>query len=299
MRSKSIARAASVGLILTLTSCGGGGSPAPAPAPPPAADTTPPDTTLGGGPQALSNQRSTSFTFTSTETNSTFEASFDGAPYFAATTPYALSNLAEGAHTLSVRARDLAGNVDASPTSFGWTVDATMPTVRVLFPGANAYTDAAAIQLRGTAADAGTIITLTVNGVAATTSDAFHNWTATVAVAKGDNTYTIAISDAAGNANNAVSVSIANRGRVISSMDSMVLDLARNRLLISDWTRTDIMAVRLSDGGYAPQPFAGFQPSDTNYPRLRSRHGPAGSERRRRSGVYRCPLWRDDVRPGP
>lgn len=244
-------RAALMGAMLSLAACGGGGggSPSPSPPAPPPADTTPPDTTLGGAPALSTAQRTASFTLTSSEANSTFEASLDGAAYAVVTSPHALGNLADGVHTVNVRARDAATNVDASPATFTWLVDGTAPSVRVLFPGSNAYTDQASIQLRGTANDASAITSLTVNGAVATTADNFHNWTATVAVAAGNNDYTIATTDNLGNSStSAATVNIANRGAVLGSINSVALDNSRDRLLVADWERGDVTAVRISDG---------------------------------------------------
>ncbi|MDP3154170.1 MAG: Ig-like domain-containing protein [Archangium sp.] len=89
-------------------------------------DTTAPDTTLTSTPPAVSNSSSANFAFTSTEAG-TFECSLDGAAFAACTSPRALSGLTDGAHTFRVRARDAAGNLDATPASFTWTVDATAP----------------------------------------------------------------------------------------------------------------------------------------------------------------------------
>jgi hypothetical protein len=41
------------------------------------------------------------------------------------------SNLADGAHTLEVRAEDNVVNVDASPASFAWTIDTISPTTSI------------------------------------------------------------------------------------------------------------------------------------------------------------------------
>jgi hypothetical protein len=45
----------------------------------------------------------------------------------ACTSPVSYAGLADGAHTVSVRAIDAAGNVDATPAVAAWSVDATAP----------------------------------------------------------------------------------------------------------------------------------------------------------------------------
>jgi hypothetical protein len=92
-------------------------------------DTTPPNTTIDTKPANPSNNASPSFTFSGTDNvtpsaNLTFECKLDSGSFAACTSPKALSNLAEGSHTFSVTAKDAAGNVDATPDSYTWTVDA-------------------------------------------------------------------------------------------------------------------------------------------------------------------------------
>src|SRR5262249_18313856 len=95
-------------------------------------DTIAPDTTLVSTPASVSKSASAAFTFNGGDSGSgvaSFESSLDGAAFAAATSPLTLNGLADGSHTFQVRARDAAGNVDASPASYTWTVDATAPVI--------------------------------------------------------------------------------------------------------------------------------------------------------------------------
>ncbi|MGH2716452.1 MAG: hypothetical protein ACRDM7_21715, partial [Thermoleophilaceae bacterium] len=87
------------------------------------ADTTPPNTTIDSGPSGTVATSSASFSFSSTETGSTFQCRLDTGAWGACTSPRAYSGLANGSHTFDVRATDGAGNVDASPATRTWTVD--------------------------------------------------------------------------------------------------------------------------------------------------------------------------------
>jgi hypothetical protein len=98
-----------------------GGATPPPPPPPPPADTTAPDTTITSGPTD-STSTSASVAFTSSESGSTFECKLDAGSWAACTSPKAVSGLSVGSHTMSVRAIDAAGNVDASPATDSWTV---------------------------------------------------------------------------------------------------------------------------------------------------------------------------------
>jgi hypothetical protein len=90
--------------------------------PPPPQDTTPPDTIVDSGPSGTIKQNSATFTFSSSEAGSTFECSLDSAAFSACSSPKKYTGLANGPHTLKVRAKDAAGNTDASPASRTWTV---------------------------------------------------------------------------------------------------------------------------------------------------------------------------------
>ena len=88
----------------------------------PGGDVLPPDTSITSGPSGTTGSSSASFSFGSSEGGSVFECRLDGGSWGACSSPTAYSNLANGPHSFDVRARDAAGNVDASPASRSWTV---------------------------------------------------------------------------------------------------------------------------------------------------------------------------------
>jgi hypothetical protein len=92
-------------------------------------DITPPNTTISSAPSSVTNTKQASFHFSSSEANSTFECKLDGGAYEACNSGKDYTNLSDGQHTFLVRARDALGNVDPSPASHVWTVDATAPTL--------------------------------------------------------------------------------------------------------------------------------------------------------------------------
>ncbi|TNM37295.1 hypothetical protein FHP29_15735 [Nocardioides albidus] len=95
-------------------------------------DTIAPDTTITSGPGegSVLPSRSASFGFSGTEAG-TFECQLDGAGWSSCEPPRSFNDLSEGAHTLQVqvRARDAAGNLDASPATRSWTVDVPIPAL--------------------------------------------------------------------------------------------------------------------------------------------------------------------------
>jgi len=101
-------------------------------------DTTPPNTTITGQPSSTTNQTNASFTFTSSESGSTFQCQMDGGGYSACTSPASYSGLASNqTHTFNVRAIDKAGNTDPSPATYSWVIDTTAPTVLISTTASN------------------------------------------------------------------------------------------------------------------------------------------------------------------
>jgi hypothetical protein len=92
--------------------------------PPPPADTTPPETTIFSGPDTVTTDTSATFILSADEPDPAFECSLDGAAFTGCISPVEYTGLAVGGHTFLVRASDAAGNTDASPASYTWTVEA-------------------------------------------------------------------------------------------------------------------------------------------------------------------------------
>lgn len=86
------------------------------------ADTTPPDTTITSGPSGTVTLTTADFGFSSSEGGSTFECRLDGGAWGACAPPKQYTGLPNGAHIFEVRAKDVAGNLDATPASRTWTV---------------------------------------------------------------------------------------------------------------------------------------------------------------------------------
>src|SRR5439155_2970915 len=85
------------------------------------------------GPADGSTTTSTSATFDFAGTDNvsqpndlTFECSLDGAAFTACLSPQSYSGLSAQQHTFAVRAKDQAGNVDATPATRTWTIAYTI-----------------------------------------------------------------------------------------------------------------------------------------------------------------------------
>lgn len=101
------------------------------------ADTDPPETTIASAPGALVSSDDASFSFSASESGSSFECSLDGGPFAACASPATYTGLDDGGHSFAVRATDGAGNTDGSPAQHRWTVDATPPSATMNDPGAH------------------------------------------------------------------------------------------------------------------------------------------------------------------
>jgi hypothetical protein len=86
-------------------------------------DTIAPETTITAGPPVSSTSTSASFSFSADEPGSTFRCRLDALAAAACTSPTTYSGLAEGSHSFEVAATDAAGNVDATPATWTWTVE--------------------------------------------------------------------------------------------------------------------------------------------------------------------------------
>jgi hypothetical protein len=76
------------------------------------------------------NTPNVTFDFDSNEPNVTYECRLDGGAWEPCADP-TTEMLPDGNYTLEVRAKDAAGNVDGSPASRSFTVDATAPDTAV------------------------------------------------------------------------------------------------------------------------------------------------------------------------
>ena len=94
----------------------------------------PPDTKIASAPPALTKSRTPQFAFSSNDPAASYQCSLDGAAFAACPAAYATPPVADGKHTLAVRAIDPAGYVDASPVAASWETDATAPLVKVRVP---------------------------------------------------------------------------------------------------------------------------------------------------------------------
>ena len=172
-------------------------------APPP--DTTAPNTAISNGPTEGSTVTSTNqaFSFTSTESDSTFKCSINGAVVFSACSAGDTFAFAEGSNTFEVKATDTAGNEDPSPATRAFTVDTIAPDApSITSPDDNSFDTDGAITLSGAAEAESTVEVFEGDASrGSTTANGSGEWTKTLTnVADGSHTYKAKATDAVGNA---------------------------------------------------------------------------------------------------
>ena len=167
--------------------------------PPP--DTTAPDTTITSGPTGTTNDATPTFAFDSSEAGSTFECRVDSAAWGSCTNPWTVSTLADGAHSVAVRATDAAGNTDGSPATRSFTVagapppDTTAPDTTIT-SGPSGTTSATTASFAFDSSDSGATFEckLDAGAYAACTSPKDYS-----PVSAGSHTFNVRATDAAGN----------------------------------------------------------------------------------------------------
>lgn len=165
------------------------------------ADVTAPDTTITS-PTTGSTVTTTnpSVAFTSSETPSTFEGRVDGGAWAPVTSPWVTPTLANGSHTIDVRATDQAGNVDATPASITITVstgaaDVTPPQTTITAPASGATVGTATPTVEFTADEPSTFEGRVDAGAWAARSSPWQ----LAALTNGSHTVDVRATDLAGN----------------------------------------------------------------------------------------------------
>jgi hypothetical protein len=102
-------------------------------------DAKAPDTVIANPkPPSKTSQTSASFSFSSRDVGATFKCALDALddskdePLDDCESPKLYTGLSDGSYTFSVRAEDAVGNVDESPDTHTWRVDATPPGETVI-----------------------------------------------------------------------------------------------------------------------------------------------------------------------
>ena len=158
-------------------------------------DLTAPNTTIDSSPASPSGNPTPSFSFSSSESGSTFECRIDGGLWSSCTSPHTTAALADGSHTFDVRATDAAGNTDGTPASHTWTVDLTAPNTAIDSAPSSPSNDTTP-TFNFSASEPGSTFECRVDGGSWSTCTSPDT---TAALAEGIHTFDVRATDAAGN----------------------------------------------------------------------------------------------------
>ncbi|MBI3073454.1 MAG: hypothetical protein HYY84_15185 [Deltaproteobacteria bacterium] len=162
----------------------------------------PPETAFSSTPSAATKSTIATFSFFCVDavpSACTFTCKVDEGAEGACVSPLQLSGLAEGAHTLSVRATNGSGVADTTPATYTWTIDTTAPTV-TFTSGPAAYTNATTATINFTTNDLSATISCAYNANAAITCFSQSSWQG---LADGTHTFIVQATDSLGNASDA------------------------------------------------------------------------------------------------
>ncbi|HEV7482615.1 MAG TPA: hypothetical protein VGO13_05910 [Solirubrobacterales bacterium] len=163
------------------------------------ADTTPPNTTISSGPAASTTATAASFSFSSSESGSTFACKLDGGSWRNCSSPASYTALAFGTHQFSVRATDAAGNADASAATRAWTVqdpaDTTAPNTTIS-SGPAASTTATAASFSFSSSESGSTFACKLDSGSWSSCASPSSYTA---LALGTHQFSVRATDVAGN----------------------------------------------------------------------------------------------------
>jgi uncharacterized delta-60 repeat protein len=129
-------------------------------------DTVAPDTTITSAPAGSVASTTATITFTTNETgNVSFLCQLDGGAPGGCVSPMTYSFLAQGSHTVSVTAQDLAGNKDPTPATATWSVD-TIPPGTTITSGPQSITQLASATFTLASNESGATFTCQLDGSA-------------------------------------------------------------------------------------------------------------------------------------
>ena len=167
-----------------------------------------PDTTIGAAPNAYTNARTATFSFSSDTAGATFECRIDEGEWAACASPAAFTVSGEGRHTFAVRAVGGHGQRDATPATHAWTLDTVAPAAPVVIGAPAGTVTATSAQFTWTGEDAGSF-ECSLDGAAFAPC---VSPLALATVAKGTHTFLVRQIDAAGNvgANRSVTWTVAD-----------------------------------------------------------------------------------------
>ncbi len=101
----------------------------------------------------------------------------------------------------------------------------------------------ATLEVLGTASDSDGVASVTVNGIAASSSDRFSTWQVEIPLIEGMNSITVATQDTLGNRNNQAAQLTIERGFLFDKAENIVLDPERRNAILIDEAERVLMKI--------------------------------------------------------
>jgi hypothetical protein len=160
-------------------------------------DTVAPNTTLTEAPPAADNSTIVHFAFEASEKNVTFDCALDGAEFATCESGGDVGPVGDGAHSFAVRAHDRAGNVDASPAIYAWSVDTSTPDTQILTgPSGSSGETSASFTFVSPDAGSGATFECALDSASFTACTSPRNLTG---LSEAEHTFRVRVKDAVGN----------------------------------------------------------------------------------------------------
>jgi len=119
---------------------------------------TEPVLALTANPPSVTNSADANFSFSFSQTGSTFQCNIDNNGYAPCSSPVSYSSLVNGSHTFTVFAVDAGGHACPAPTTYTWMVDVNPPTGSVLINAGVLSTNTTSVVLNLSARDGETSV---------------------------------------------------------------------------------------------------------------------------------------------
>ena len=160
-------------------------------------DSVPPTTTITAAPPAADNSPTVQFEFVSNDDAASFDCAVDGGELVPCDSGDSFGPLGDGAHSFAVRARDGAGNVDATPAIHAWAIDSSTPDTEILSgPQGSVPSGAATLTFMSPDAGAGATFECRLDGAAFATCTSPRAYSG---LGEGEHTFAVRVRDAVGN----------------------------------------------------------------------------------------------------
>ena len=155
-----------------------------------------PDTTITSAPTGTVASTTARVAFSSSDSHAQFSCKLDAAAWVRCTSPTTYSSLAQGTHTVSVRASNHSG-YDLTPATATWTVDTVAPPVPSIVSGPGGSVQTSSATFSFTDSEPGVSFTCALDAQAATACTSPVTY---AGLADGSHTFAVRALDAVRNA---------------------------------------------------------------------------------------------------